>query len=98
MTDAYRGPAVVVLGDVEHHALVDLSIHRDSEWGRISLQSWDGVVDAAPEIDWFNSPEADEVTLRMPDGREGRFVATAGALGSGQVEICGTGPAPFGDF
>lgn len=97
MADTYRGPAVVILSDSERHAEVDLAIHRERDKFRITLRSWGGTVDASPAIDWFSSPTAEEAVLRMPDGREGRFVATAGTLGFGRVEICGTGPAPFGD-
>lgn len=97
MADTYRGPAVVILGGAEHHAEVDLAIRREQDAHRITLRSWDGTIDASPAIDWFSSPTAGEAILRMPDGREGRFLATAGTLGSGQVEIQGTGPAPFGD-
>jgi hypothetical protein len=41
--------------------------------------------------------DSDEARLRMPDGREGQFFATVGSIGSGQVEIQESGPAPFGD-
>lgn len=97
MADTYRGPAVVILDGAEHHAEVDLTVHHERDAHMLTLKSWDGTVDATPGIDWFSSLTAREAIIRMPDGREGRFFATAGTLGSERVEICGTGPAPFGE-
>lgn len=98
MAHSYRGPAVIAYEGAEYAADVDLSIHADySHRGTLTMKSWDGTLNSDPAIDWFSSATPDEVVLRMPDGREGRFFATAGTLGSGRVEICGTGPAPFGD-
>lgn len=92
MANTYQGPAIVIVDGVEHHAEADLQIHVEP-----TLKSWAGTLDADPAIDWFSSPTAREAVIRMPDGREGRFLTTAGTLGSGHVEIQGTGPAPFGD-
>ncbi len=82
----------MLVGGREHHANAALSIHTQS-----GLKSWDGTLESDPSIDWFDAPDADEARLRMPDGREGHFLATAGSFGSGQVEIQGSGPAPFGE-
>ncbi|SCD44132.1 protein of unknown function [Streptomyces sp. Termitarium-T10T-6] len=92
MTNSYQGPVVVLMGGREHYANADLSIHIES-----GLKSWDGTLESDPSLDWFDAADGDEARLRMPDGREGQFFATAGSLGSGQVEIQGSGPAPFGD-
>lgn len=97
MTDTYRGPAVVVMHGVDHAAEVDSELHVERDPYRITKKSWNGRLESNPSIDWFSSPAAEVATLRMPDGREGRFFAAAGTLGSGRVEICGTGPAPFGE-
>ncbi|MBB1256472.1 hypothetical protein H3146_24415 [Streptomyces sp. OF3] len=61
------------------------------------MRSWDGTLDTQSPSDWVSSPTAKEAVLRMPDGREGRFLVTAGTLGAARVEIAGIGPAPFGD-
>lgn len=98
MTDTYRGPAVVDFDGAEYPAEVDLEITTDRNGhGMVVLKSWGGTLDSNPTLDWFSSPTAEEATLRMPDGREGRFFATDGTLGSARVTICGTGLAPFGD-
>lgn len=92
MTNSYQGPVVVLMDGREHYANADLSIHVEN-----GLKSWDGTLESDPSLDWFDAPAADEARLRMPDGREGQFFATAGSLGSGRVEIQGSGSAPFGD-
>ncbi|HCA86977.1 MAG TPA: hypothetical protein DEQ61_16710 [Streptomyces sp.] len=98
MADTYRGAAVVLVDGAEHSAEVDLSIHVERNGnGGVTLKSWGGHLESSPAIDWFDSPPAGEAVIRMPDGREGRFLATAGAIGSGRVEIQGSGPAPFGN-
>jgi len=97
---SYQGPATVLLGKEEFTATADLELSVEKSHfigGKPydTLIRWDGTLDAAPHIDWISAPLAREATLRMPDGREGKFVATAGVHGSGHVEICGIGPAPF---
>lgn len=85
----YQGPAVALIGCDEIPVTADLATHVDG-----GLQSWDGSLKADPSVDWFDDGPA---TLRLPDGREGEFIATSGTVGSGSVEIQGSGPAPFGD-
>lgn len=98
MANTYQGSAVITVDGAEYPAEVDMSITVDrNNHGADVLKSWGGSLDSAPEIDWFGAPTSHEAMTRMPDGREGRFFATEGALGSGRVEICGTGPAPFSD-
>jgi hypothetical protein len=97
MANTYQGPAVVLIDGAEYPAEVDLEISVERNDYAVVRKSWDGTVDSDPAIGWFSSPTAREAKLRMPDGREGRFLATAGTLGSGRVEIQGTGPAPFGN-
>lgn len=97
MANTYQGPAVVLINGSEYPAVVDLEISVERNDYTVVRKSWDGTIDSDPSIGWFTSPTDGTATLRMPDGREGRFIATAGSLGSGLVEISGTGPAPFGD-
>jgi hypothetical protein len=97
MANTYQGPAVVIFDGVEYPAEVDFEISVERNGGVVVRKSWDGYVDSDPTIGWFSSPTAQPAIVRMPDGREGRFHAGAGTLGSGRVEIRGTGPAPFGD-
>lgn len=86
----YQGPAVALIGCDEISVTADLASRVDG-----GLRSWDGSLEADPSVDWFDDGPA---TLRLPDGREGEFIATAGTAGSGNVEIQGSGPAPFGDI
>ncbi|UUU37496.1 hypothetical protein [Streptomyces sp. NBC_00162] len=93
----YVGPAVVVFPDGREAAVAaslvirldpatvpEFSYDRHSTWaGSLTLAVDDDVdlFDAAPGI------------LRLPDGREGEFMATSGPRESG---CSGLGPAPFG--
>ncbi|MCX5335492.1 DUF4873 domain-containing protein [Streptomyces sp. NBC_00140] len=98
MANTYRGSAVIVVEGVDYPAEADLSIHSDrNAIGVNTLRTWGGTLESDPSIDWFGPREAHHGVIRMPDGRQGRFLVTAGTLGSGRVEISGTGPAPFGD-
>ncbi|MFF7361266.1 hypothetical protein [Streptomyces sp. NPDC008125] len=85
----YQGPAVAFIGCDEIPVTADLAV----QVGR-GLRSWAGSLEADPSVDWYDDGPA---TLRLPDGREGEFVATSGDAGSGSVEIRGSGPAPFGE-
>lgn len=85
----YQGPAVALIGCDEIPVTANLAIHADH-----SSRSWGGSLEADPSVDWFDDGPA---TLRLPDGREGEFIATSGGLGSSSVEIQGSGPAPFGE-
>lgn len=102
MADTYRGPATVLMNGTEHPAEADLaiSVERSHFIGGKpydTLVSWDGTLTADPGIDWFKGEQPERLTLRMPDQQIGTFVVAGGYLGSGQVEISGIGPAPFGD-
>ncbi|MBZ6171213.1 hypothetical protein KVH24_03955 [Streptomyces olivaceus] len=94
----YVGPATVVFPDgrevsvtaslvlrLDPSTVENFSYDRHSTWaGSITLmQDEDGVdlFDAAPGI------------LRMPDGREGEFMATGGS--ADENGCSGLGPAPF---
>ncbi|MCX5401014.1 hypothetical protein [Streptomyces sp. NBC_00102] len=85
----YQGPASALIGCDEIPVTADLAVHVDRD-----SRSWGGHLEADPSVEWFDDGPA---TLRLPDGREGEFIATSGEAGSGTVEIRGSGPAPFGD-
>ncbi|MFD3815057.1 hypothetical protein ACFWRZ_08315 [Streptomyces rubiginosohelvolus] len=86
---SYQGPAVAIVGGDEIPVTADLALHADHP-----LKAWGGMLEADPSTDWA---DANPGTLRLPDGREGQFMAPPLAPGSGTFEIRGTGPAPFGD-
>ncbi|MFF9264080.1 MULTISPECIES: hypothetical protein [Streptomyces] len=93
----YVGPATVVFPDgreasvtaslvlrLDPATVPDFSYDRHSTWaGSVSL-----VGDS--EIDLFDAAPG---VLRMPDGREGEFMATGGP--PNKVGCSGLGPAPF---
>lgn len=85
----YQGPAVALIGCDEVPVTADLAIHVNR-----GLRSWGGSLEADPAVDWFDDGPA---TLRLPGRREGEFIAVSGEAGSGNVQIQGSGPAPFGD-
>jgi hypothetical protein len=97
MAKTYQGPAVVLFDGAEYPAEVDFEITIERNNHIDVRKSWDGYIDSDPAIGWFDSSTGGEAAVRMPDGREGRVIATAGSLGSGRVEVQGTGPAPFGE-
>ncbi|MFF3848029.1 DUF4873 domain-containing protein [Streptomyces sp. NPDC002328] len=88
MKMSYQGPATVIADGAEVSVKADLQIHQEPG----GMTSWDGSLQADPSVDFW---DADETRLRMPDGREGAFIATRGVVGSSEVEIQGSGPAPF---
>lgn len=87
----YQGPVTVVAGDVEVTMHADLSM---TERGRTA--SWGGHLSDYEDEDMFKVLTADTAVMRLPDGREGRFVLE-GKLAPGQtaMDVLGSGPAPF---
>ncbi|WP_330480032.1 hypothetical protein [Streptomyces sp. NBC_00724] len=76
--------SLVLRLDLDPATVPDFSYDRHSTWaGSVTLVGDDDVdlFDAAPGV------------LRLPDGREGAFMATGGPRESG---CSGPGPAPFG--
>lgn len=93
------GPATVVFPDgrevavtaslvlrLDPGAVENFSYDRHSTWaGSITL------TEEGADVDLFDAAPG---ILRLPDGREGEFMATSGPQESG---CSGLGPAPFGD-
>ena len=93
----YAGPAVVVFPDGREVAVaVSLVLRYDPnrtdnrEYDRDS--TWAGSITLADESSDADLFDAAPGTLRMPDGRESKFMATGGQRESG---CSGLGPAPF---
>jgi len=89
--ETYDGPARVTADGEEHEVTVQLTVTSDRglQGGRGSLQAHD------EEAAW-KIREADLSKLRI-DNREGYFIPMSGQLGSEELGIKGSGPAPFGD-
>lgn len=95
----YVGPATVVFPDgrevsvtaslvlrLDPATVENFSYDRHSTWaGSVAL------TDRETGVDLF---DAEPGTLRMPDGRQGEFMATGGP--AWEVGCSGLGPAPFG--
>lgn len=87
----YQGPATLVAGGSE------MSVHATLS-GSLSgqVQQWGGSVQTDDTADdFFLHMEEDDVTIRLPDGREGAVVATHTAIGSGRLRVSGSGATPF---
>ncbi|MET9554524.1 hypothetical protein [Streptomyces sp. NPDC006645] len=87
----YQGPVTVVAGDVEATMQADLSVTD-----RGGAKSWSGHLSEYEDTDMFKVLTSDTAVMRLPNGREGRFVLE-GRLTSGQIAmgVLGSGPAPF---
>lgn len=82
------------------NVLASLRLHQ---WDRENparfgnLDTWDGVIRSALDgtpINFFGRGP-DLTTLRMPDGRTGKFMPKAGGADG---QITGSGKPPFGDL
>lgn len=92
MNGSHSGPATVIVGEAEIPVHADLWAARSG-----GLTSWGGVLRAeGPTEDfWALHVANDLATLRLDNGREGRFMMRRTRVGSGRAEILGSGPAPF---
>lgn|GEM_PF-5443110 len=86
----YNGPATIVAGDVEIEVEATLATSFDG-----ALTSWAGSVEAEGGEDFYEVMRSDDVKIRMPDGSEGAIVPTHTSVGTGQLEVQGSGKAPF---
>jgi hypothetical protein len=87
----YQGPATLIAGEstIEVHAT--LSSSRSGE-----VRQWGGSVQTGDVTEaFFAAMENGDVTLRLPDGKEGVVVATHTAIGSGRLRVTGNGTIPF---
>lgn len=95
----YTGPATVVFPDGREVAVtVSLVLRLDPDsvenFSYDRHSTWAGSITLAAEEHGVDLFDAAPGILRMPDGREGEFMATGGSTQSG---CSGLGPAPFGD-
>lgn len=100
----YYGPATLVAADLAASVVADLRI----EYGTFEMLNDSGhVTRERGRKEWLGSLQCDadgslwatlnaSPKLRLPDGREGTFVAST-MSSDGHIEIQGTGPAPFWD-
>ncbi|MFM9542312.1 DUF4873 domain-containing protein [Streptomyces turgidiscabies] len=88
----YDGPATVIADGAEHEVAAHLAISTD---GR--LKEWHGTLDTQDDGAAWQIQEARSATLRTTDGREGTFFPVRLEVGSTELEIQGSGHAPFGD-
>lgn len=91
----YTGQAIAIINGKQYDVTVNLQSDTTS-----AIQSWRGTLDANEGEAWeiYN---ADEGTLRLPGGREGRFLGTnytvgmSSASSASSMTIVGNGEAPF---
>lgn len=93
-THSYNEDAVIVAGDVE----IPVRAQLKKRYTRERQESWSGtlfVEDAS--VDLYPLHESDDLVLRLPDGREGRFMADWTIVDgvAGPITIRGSGRAPF---
>ncbi|WP_328540623.1 hypothetical protein [Streptomyces sp. NBC_00344] len=84
----YQGPVTVVADDVDVTMQADLSVAKEGHWG--------GRLSDYEDADMFKVLASDSALMRLPDGKQGRFVLE-GKLAPGQTAmgVLGSGPAPF---
>ncbi|MEW2567644.1 hypothetical protein [Streptomyces sp. NPDC047070] len=87
----YDGPATATADGTEHSVTARLTITTDGH-----LQEWSGTVTTQDQDDAATIWEAGTTTLHTGTSREGSFITTHWSVGSTELTIQGTGPAPFG--
>lgn len=92
MTSAgtYDGPATIVTDSDEITVEAELRVEQVR-----GMTSWQGRLTADPGEDFWSVLQDRGGRLRLPDGREGRFIPARTTVGSGRIAITGSGPAPF---
>ena len=88
----YDGPATVIADGTEYEVTASLTLTDD---GR--LKEWHGSLDTPSEEAAWNIFEADNTKLRIGQGRQGSFFAVRSEAGATDMDIQGSGPAPFGE-
>lgn len=99
----YQGAATVIVDEVEYEVEADLQADPGSSrvrsMGSVSadkgLGSWRGRLNVPDKGAARSIHQGGVVRIRLPNGLEGNFLASGDDLGAGQVEITGSGPAPF---
>ncbi|MFE5142941.1 hypothetical protein ACFRDV_35705 [Streptomyces fagopyri] len=88
MTMSYKGPAVVDADGEEITVAVDWRVHQETsgwDW-------WGGSLLSSQAADLW---EAEDLILRLPDGRESKFVVVGGSVDAGELDFEGRGSGPF---
>lgn len=85
----YKGPAVLITTADDDLAVA--AALRVEPAG--NLQRWVGQI-ACPGADFWTVTDEGGGVLRLPDGREGRFVPGPGGR-PGLLPVIGSGPPPF---
>ncbi|MFD4258257.1 hypothetical protein ACFWR9_11650 [Streptomyces sp. NPDC058534] len=87
----YNCPATIIADGNEISVEASLGSSHDG-----TFRSWEGSVEATEDgEDFYDVMISDDVKIRMPDGREGVVVPTYTSVGSGRLDVTGSGPAPF---
>ncbi|MEW2070013.1 hypothetical protein [Streptomyces sp. NPDC007346] len=89
MPKLYESEAEVVIDGTATPTYVRFMVFTEG-----GLKSWEGVLDSEGSNLAMTAIEADEVLLRMADGKEGRIIVTNDPTEQG-VAFTGSGPAPI---
>ncbi|WP_405924866.1 hypothetical protein [Streptomyces sp. NBC_00035] len=87
----YDGPATATADGTEHDVTADLTLTTDGH-----LKEWHGTLTTQDQNAAADIYEARVTTLRTGTPRAGDFIATHWSVGSTDLTIQGSGPAPFG--
>ncbi|MBT2391648.1 hypothetical protein J7E87_19970 [Streptomyces sp. ISL-1] len=100
----YTGPAAVIADGTRIEVEVELRSTQEYHETRAGggrghvpgLTSWGGRLSASGEPEAWAIQESDEPEIEIGN-RVGKFITVGGDLGTGELTIKGSGPAPFGD-
>jgi hypothetical protein len=85
---SHQGPATLVAGDgSEIPADVELHVQRSGH-----LREWYGTA----TVEDFDLTSLGDYVLRLPNDREARVIIAGAMLGSGTIQLQGSGVPPFG--
>lgn len=95
---SYHGTATVISGGLAISVEADLHAEHPAE----GLSSWRGTIQADPgaestdqDTDFWTMTGTRWGKLRLPNGREGDFLAIGHSAGALSMEIKGSGTEPF---
>jgi len=89
MANLYESEAEVVIDGTATQTYVRFTVFTEG-----GLKSWHGTLGVEDFDLAMAAIEADDVLLRMPDGREGRIIVTNDPTEQG-IAFTGSGPAPI---
>ncbi|MEU3426605.1 DUF4873 domain-containing protein [Streptomyces gardneri] len=98
--ERYDGPATVTADGADFE--VEASLEMTTEMVPVAggtplrgLSTWYGTLEVQDDEAAWNIHQADQALLRI-DGRDGQFIVTNTQVGTNELTIKGSGPAPFG--